>query len=446
MLGNHQNAKISNKVDLEDFKLKNGPHRNQSKAMRNFPFEIAARAEGKPKSAIQQEPQTANAPNNKIHRDSKKAIKFIVGILLVALVTIYIALLSGISSGSNKQKLFLDNYSVGLLADLRKNDAVSLSPSLAPPAPTHVVNYDMDYLYSYENDLTSLFHHDLLPSSMRDDILSSSKIKKVSVIVAHCDHDLNWMADFIGTTIKPTLIVKVLIFTKCNRTIVGAPPGAEVIALPNVGRCDHTYAHWLSYYTAAKMFSSDDEDEIVLFTKDTGSEGTNFNGRTFGDLLSLTILNGFSCMMMAEIPSWIHDYSLLRGYNWQYEEPYSRKGGDTIANDSLSFKSEYSNLGEWVNKISLTVNLTQNIVPVCYGGMFAATMTQIRKQPKWVWENIEQSMSRGDNIEEGHFAERFWAALLSKPMSNKTATVIWESIPHIQKDWSFAGMITQQTH
>jgi hypothetical protein len=35
-----------------------------------------------------------------------------------------------------------------------------------------------------------------------------------------------------------------------------------------------------------------------------------------------------------------------------------------------------------------------------------------------VWEKIEDSLMRGDNIEEGHFAERSWAALLSNPLED----------------------------
>ena len=128
------------------------------------------------------------------------------------------------------------------------------------------VNNDMDFLCSYGNDINSLFRHGFLPSSMRDEIVSSSKIRKVSVVVSHCDHNLSWMTDFFGTSIKPTLIVKVWIFTKCNREVVGAPSGAEIIALPNVGRCEYIYAHWLSNY-AALLSLDDDEGEIIFLPK-----------------------------------------------------------------------------------------------------------------------------------------------------------------------------------
>merc|ERR1719203_1244740 len=33
-----------------------------------------------------------------------------------------------------------------------------------------------------------------------------------------------------------------------------------------------------------------------------------------------------------------------------------------------------------------------------------------------VWKSVEKSLSRGNNIQEGHYAERSWAALLSTPL------------------------------
>jgi hypothetical protein len=51
--------------------------------------------------------------------------------------------------------------------------------------------------------------------------------------------------------------------------------------------------------------------------------------------------------------------------------------------------------------------------PVCYGGTFAAMRSSIRARPHATWAALEQSLRRGDNIEEGHFVERMWGALLT---------------------------------
>ena len=55
--------------------------------------------------------------------------------------------------------------------------------------------------------------------------------------------------------------------------------------------------------------------------------------------------------------------------------------------------------------------------PVCYGGLFGATRTAIHRTSKASWEQLRDSLTRGDNIEEGHYAERSWAGLLAAPLN-----------------------------
>lgn len=86
------------------------------------------------------------------------------------------------------------------------------------------------------------------------------------------------------------------------------------------------------------------------------------------------------------------------------------------------------------------------------------TRNQISKQNNTVWELLERSLSREDNIEEGHFAERTWAALLSKPINPEKNFYLDERnglkrcIGHFKgrcgvlsiKPWSVAAMLAKQ--
>ena len=63
------------------------------------------------------------------------------------------------------------------------------------------------------------------------------------------------------------------------------------------------------------------------------------------------------------------------------------------------------------------ISLPKPLTPVCYGGIFAVKRSQIAQVPRQIWRNMERSLSRGDNIEEGHFAERTWAGLLHPRLS-----------------------------
>ena len=42
--------------------------------------------------------------------------------------------------------------------------------------------------------------------------------------------------------------------------------------------------------------------------------------------------------------------------------------------------------------------------------------------PRALWASLTAALSRADNLEEGHFAERLWAALLSAPLPGSAAT------------------------
>ena len=94
---------------------------------------------------------------------------------------------------------------------------------------------------------------------------------------------------------------------------------------------------------------------------------------------------------------------------------YTRSKG-YAPNGDLPFKSSYTNLGAYWLAINANATLYQKLVPVCYGGIFAASVENIYKQDMNMWMKLEISLTRGDNIEEGHFVERSWAALLSNPL------------------------------
>jgi len=279
--------------------------------------------------------------------------------------------------------------------------------------------------------LLSLFRHDVLPPHIRSDILS--KIHNVSLIISHCDHPLTWVSNF--TSGFENITNKVWIFTKCGKEVIDAPQNAEIFELPNVGRCDHTYAYWMSNYFY-KNYSNplDSPYEIFVFMKDTDYmfDTKKSLGRKFEDIIALAVTNGLGCMMTDIAPWNLHKYSILRKY--ELGARYKRAEGEDLGEPVSFHNDKLENLGKWVDQLQLYPTAsTQDIVSVCYGGVWAATGSQIAEQPKKVWEAIEESLSRGDNIAEGHYAERMWAALLSKPLSNKSATAVWEANPTVHE-------------
>ena len=77
---------------------------------------------------------------------------------------------------------------------------------------------------------------------------SVNSVASVDVVVSACSHSLAWLPAFVEdvkTQSAVAAVNEVVVYAKCG-TPPDAPPEARVVALPNVGRCDHTWAHHLS--------------------------------------------------------------------------------------------------------------------------------------------------------------------------------------------------------
>jgi hypothetical protein len=238
--------------------------------------------------------------------------------------------------------------------------------------------------------------------------------KKIYIVVSHCMFSLDWLPKYI----EGFNITSIHIISKCGEEVKGAPDSAVVHVLPNVGRCDHSFVYFITTILAGKH-----RESIAVFLKDQISSSNHLGShlRSFKDLVSLaSSSNGFACLSekyLRRLPraSAYHDkHALLKFHMSGYRNKY--EGG------SVPFKSSYANLGEYLE--SLNAIPSQDVVPVCYGGVFAASVENIYKINIEVWEKMEDTLTRGDNIEEGHFAERSWAALLSSPIEGFQAEAL----------------------
>ena len=72
----------------------------------------------------------------------------------------------------------------------------------------------------------------------------------------------------------------------------------------------------------------------------------------------------------------------------------------------------------------------QRVWPTCLGGSFAARRQEIRaRMDRASWEAYASSLLRGDNIEEGHYAERLWGAFLAPPLPLRSFTRCGAPLP-----------------
>ena len=234
------------------------------------------------------------------------------------------------------------------------------------------------------------------------------------LVVSHCKHSLQWISNLTSAF----NFNDITIFSKCGFPVIEAPSGSRIKILPNVGRCDHTYAHYISTELNAT-------NGVVLFVKDTTHihntldiarlRGMN-NRRSYQTMLEAAAGTAkFSCRQFVDsnigvsneaISKYLLKYSLPK-YNMSIHNYSNVQGAEHF--------SKYSDMQAWTTTVG--VRLPQPLTPVCYGGIFAANIERLLAVDMSVWRNIRHSLSRADNIEEGHFMERSWAGLLSiEPM------------------------------
>ena len=295
-----------------------------------------------------------------------------------------------------------------------------------------------------ENEPIEYYQLDNLELAWRGEIERDALVRgfgKIYLVVSHCDKDLSWLDQFTRGRIKGKnkTIESITVFSKCGNKVTGVPRYAKVVNMPNVGRCDHTYAHWMAQYGTDENFKDND---VIFFVKDNPYQTRQGHWRMFNDMLRQTVTNGFSCALRPNYmiqfreldPSIFHLWDLVKTFNYKTE--YQRQGGQSLSSASNGswgidlkvnennngetqegeFISQYLNLESWQD--AMGINAPKPFMPVCYGGVFSTTIKQIRKG-SGLWPRIEKSLSRTDNLEEGHFAERSWAAMLMKPLSNE---------------------------
>lgn len=250
---------------------------------------------------------------------------------------------------------------------------------------------------------------------------SDLKKKKIHIVVSHCMSPLDWIESFV----KGFNIQSIHIVTKCGHEVIGAPSMAIVQTLPNIGRCDHSYAYFITTILPKQIKPGEEDDSVAIFLKDDISAKNFHQAGQWNDFEGLVRLalsdNGFGCGVISNGHVEFGPHSFLLSAYHETETLMSfamNKYGRNIKGytvDASEFLSNYTTMGEWWEHLDVAEELP-SIVPVCYGGVFAASLRNINRRNMAIWKTVERALSRGNNIQEGHYAERSWASLLATPL------------------------------
>ncbi|CAE7030007.1 TBL8 [Symbiodinium natans] len=272
----------------------------------------------------------------------------------------------------------------------------------------------------------------------------------LDVVIAHCDRPLGWVSKFVTRNVS-----NVTIISKCNQTVEGAPPQARIVRLGNVGRCDHSYAHWLAQLQD-RVPSDRQGSDLILFIKDNdmsarySEHGVMDRAVPFDEMVqSATGPSRFACgrqwfSRRGGQPSTYHVKAVLGSFAMR---AYNRTAGKLASPQGSSgpFQSKYKHMRAWMQDVGIAELLkNQTVVRVCYGGAFLTTYSQTVLPASRTWQKIEASLARGESIEEGHFAERSWAALLSTPLTLQDEVKAFTYLKTIHFAPPLNGMILQR--
>ena len=167
----------------------------------------------------------------------------------------------------------------------------------------------------------------------------------------------------------------------------------QIQTLPNIGRIDHSIA-----YHITKNWENLDDIIISL-------PGSVLMCAKKGAYLNMVIRN------IKNIKSKYNGFYSPRFHktteNFTYNINNYMAEGLCNRNNNLFIKSEYPDFQAW--KIAIV-----DVLPMKYlamRGMFIVCKENIKHISKEIYDNLVISLSVGDNIENGHFAERIWAHL-----------------------------------
>uniref|UniRef100_A0A6C0AZ53 Glycosyltransferase n=1 Tax=viral metagenome TaxID=1070528 RepID=A0A6C0AZ53_9ZZZZ len=165
--------------------------------------------------------------------------------------------------------------------------------------------------------------------------------------------------------------------------------------LPNVGRIDHTLAYYITKHWDNLPETLINLPGSILMCHRKGAYLSTIM-KTIKMNNIKTKYSGFYSPRFRKV-STDYNYNID---NYQAEGICNR-------NDNQFIKSQYKNFQEW--KKALIDERPMHYLAI--RGMFIVSKENILHIKKEVYTNLVESLSVGDNIENGHFAERIWAHL-----------------------------------
>jgi hypothetical protein len=226
-------------------------------------------------------------------------------------------------------------------------------------------------------------------------------MNNVKIIISRYNESLNWLEE------SPFNEFQYVVYNKGDNDDFNKTNVTDVIQLPNVGKCDHTYLYHI-------VHNFDNLNNILVFFP--GS--LEINGKKSKAIDMLERIKKNNC----EKAIFIGDYSrnILREFgsftldSWttSFLQNYEKN------NESALYPTNIRPFGKWYLHNFGNININYYTLQ----GIFSVDKKDILQHPKYRYEKLLQQVEIHSNPEVGHYIERSWGTIFY-PMKNTRVAI-----------------------
>lgn len=216
----------------------------------------------------------------------------------------------------------------------------------------------------------------------------------IQLVVARYNENLEWINE------DPYNKYQNVIYNKSdNSNFSKSDKTRDIISLPNVGRCDHTYLYHI-------IHNYDNLANITVFLPGSADmENKKNKSERLLKEIETNNQNIFLCSKYNDVREELYDFQLD---GWKASDEKNSELNPEMKLDSAKIRP----FGEWFSDKFDDLKIEY----VSYYGIFSVDKKEILQHPKSYYENLIKDLETSSNPEAGHFFERSWAAVFH-PMS-----------------------------
>lgn len=210
--------------------------------------------------------------------------------------------------------------------------------------------------------------------------------ENIDLVVARYEENLDWLGQLDLAKFR-----KIIIYNKGSD--LPKLDNCEIVSLPNVGRCDHTYIyHIVSNY--------DDLGDVTIYLP--GSCSMPYKWRNATRTIDLAVRTNKSVFIGTKKDVLREEYNFTLD-NWKA----SNQQNSSVNNENKLFECPERPFGKWYEKNFGNVRVDALV----YFGIFAVGKKDTHHRSLDSYKNLITYLDGHSNPEAGHYFERAWLAV-----------------------------------